>query len=73
MSRVIILHVARDNQSQYEHQEMTPRFIPRSTCLPASYVLVVSIVHLVVRKLIGTTPSPHQGATENLPKVRVTQ
>jgi hypothetical protein len=68
MSRVIILHVARDNQSQYEHQEMTPRFILRFTCLPANYVLVVSTVHLVVRKLIGITPSPHQGITRTYSK-----
>ena len=37
-----------DNQSQYEHHEITPRFILRFTYLPISYVLVVLTVHLVV-------------------------
>jgi hypothetical protein len=59
MSTMIILFVARDNQSQYEHQEMTSIFIKRFICLPASYIPVVSTVHLVAHELISTTPSPY--------------
>jgi hypothetical protein len=35
--------------------------------LANTLVPIVSTVHLVVRQLIGTTPSPHVGRRKNLP------
>ena len=40
---------------------MTQRFLPRFTCLPASYVLVVTVTHLEVHALIGIQkPNPQR-------------
>ena len=72
----------RDNQSQYEYQmntgrypmrEVTHNFSPEVHVLTGMLVPVVSTTHLVVRELIGTTPSPSLGRRKNLPEVRVTQ
>ena len=40
---------------------MTQRFLPRFTCLPASYLLVVTVTHLEVHTLIGIQkPNPQR-------------
>jgi hypothetical protein len=65
-----ISNVASDNRG---HQVKTKepidtQFISRFTCLPASYSSLRWPIHLVVRELIGTTPS--QGRCKNLQKMR---
>jgi hypothetical protein len=52
---------------------MTHDIYPEVHVLAGTLVPVVSTVHLVVRELIGTTPSPALGHHKNLPKVGVTQ
>ena len=40
---------------------MTQRFLPRFTCLPATYALIVMVTHLEVHALIGIqNPNPQR-------------
>ena len=40
---------------------MTQRFLPRFTCLPATYALIVMVTHLEVHALIGIQkPNPQR-------------
>ena len=54
-----------EDQSHNEYQEMTPRFLPRFACLPASYVLVVAI-HSLGRSRSNRhhTSNPQSGAAQ---------
>ena len=69
--------MARDNESQYEHQMNTERspmrqgthdFSPMVHMLAGTLVPVVSTTHLVVWQLIGVSkPIPTLGCHKNLP------
>ena len=65
--KVIILswQETMDEQSINKHQEMTPRFLPRFTCLLASYVLVVAI-HSLGGSCTNRhhTPNPQSGVAQ---------
>jgi hypothetical protein len=57
-----------------ERQGWHGDFYPEIHVLVNTLVLVVSTVHLVVRRLIGTTPSPHVGRRKNpMNQLRVAQ
>jgi hypothetical protein len=64
----VIPSEASDNKSQHEYQmntgrypkrEVTHDFSPEVHVLAGMLVPIVSITHLMVRKIIGTTPSSH--------------
>ena len=60
---MIIPLMAREDPSQYEYQEMTPRFLSRFTCFPTSYILVVAIHSLGgLHSYRHHMPNPHSGA-----------
>ena len=50
---------------------MIHNFSPEVHVLAGMLVPILSTVHLVVRKLIGTTPSPTNGRRKNLAQMRV--